>query len=273
MRIRSLVVTMAGVALAAGSVYASREFLQVQPATASIDPSAPALVSVVVASQDIPFGSTIEGHKLTTIQWPAEAVPAGTYSDFSILLPSEGNEPRRAKRPMAQGELILGTKVSDFGEKVTIGSTLEDGHRAMAIKVSAETAVGGFVTPGDRVDIVLTRGSGMDLQTLTVLQNIKIVGVDQTADELNETANVAKTVTVSVTPEEGQKLALVQKAGQLSLSLRGDKAGEDGPLDTVRLIDVLGDKSPVEEQVERNTVTVRRGATDIEEFSVKRADN
>ena len=58
---------MVGMAVAGASVYASREFLQVQPATASVDTSAPALVSVVVAGQDIPFGTTIEAHKLTTI--------------------------------------------------------------------------------------------------------------------------------------------------------------------------------------------------------------
>ena len=81
--------------------------MQVQPATASVDASAPALVSVVVAGQDIPFGTTIEAHKLTTIQWPADAVPPGTYRDFSTLLPADGTEPRRAKRAMSQGELVL----------------------------------------------------------------------------------------------------------------------------------------------------------------------
>ena len=68
MRLQSLLVIMLGMTLAGLSIYASRELLRVQPATASIDPSQPKLVSVVVAAQDIPFGAAIEARKLTTIQ-------------------------------------------------------------------------------------------------------------------------------------------------------------------------------------------------------------
>ncbi|MEO9825647.1 MAG: Flp pilus assembly protein CpaB [Paracoccaceae bacterium] len=268
MRIRSLMITMVGIALAGASVYASRELLQVQPATASNDPAAPRLVSVVVAGQDIPFGSTIEAHKLTTIQWPIDAVPLGTYEDFSELTPSRGLDPRRAKRAMAQGELVLATKVSEFGEKVTIVQTLGKNKRAMAINVNAQTSVGGFVTPGDTVDILLTQGSGGTLRAVTILQNVRIVGVDQQADEQNEQANVAKTVTVEVTPEEGQKLALAQRAGTLSLTLRTLDAVVDAPLDSIRLSDIIREKSPTEEGPKR-TVTVRRAGTDIQKVEVQ----
>lgn len=268
MRMRSLFVIMFGMALAGASVYASRELLQVQPATASIDPNEPALVSVVVAAQDIPFGTTIEGHKLTTIQWPAEAVPAGTFADFATLLPSNGNDPRRAKRAMAQGELVLANKVSAFGEKVTIVQTLGKNTRAMAIQVSAQTAVGGFVTPGDTVDIVLTQGSGGTLRAVTILQAIRVIGVDQQADELNETANIAKTITVEVTPEQGQKLALAQRAGTLSLSLRTLDAVVDEPLESIKLSDIIRDKSPTEEGP-KATIKVRRAGTNVSEVEVE----
>lgn len=268
MRMRSLMVTMVGIALAGASVYASRELLQVQPATASVDPNEPRLVSVVVAGQDIPFGSTIEAYKLTTIQWPTDAVPPGTFSDFSNLTPQSGSEPRRAKRAMAQGELVLANKVSDFGEKVTIVQTLGKNTRAMAINVNAQTSVGGFVTPGDTVDIVLTQGGGTNLRAVTILQNIRIIGVDQQADENNEQAAVAKTVTVEVSPEEGQKLALAQKAGTLSLSLRTLDAVVDEPLESIRLSDIIRDKSPTEEGPKR-TVKVRRAGTNITQVEVQ----
>lgn len=268
MRMRSLIMLMVGIALAGASVYASRELLQVQPATASVDANEPKLVSVVVAGQDIAFGTTIEAHKLTTIQWPIEAVPPGTFSDFSILTPQDGNEPRRAKRGMAQGELVTINKVSEFGEKVTIVQTLGKNSRAMAIKVSAQTAVGGFVTPGDAVDIVLTQGRGASLRAVTILQNIRIIGVDQQADEQNETANVAKTVTVEVTPEQGQKLALAQRAGTLSLSLRTLDEVVDEPLESIKLSDIIREKSPTEEGPKR-TVKVRRAGTNIQNVEVE----
>ncbi|MGI9388752.1 MAG: Flp pilus assembly protein CpaB [Boseongicola sp.] len=270
MRTRSLLITMFGMAIAGASVFASKELLQVQPATASIDTS-PGLVSVVVAGQDIPFGTTIEGHKLTTIMWPAEAVPPGTFADYNSLIPQRGNDPRRAKRAMAQGELVLANKVSDFGEKVTIVQTLGKNTRAMAIKVDAQTAVGGFVTPGDTVDIVLTQGNRESLRAVTILQNIRVIGVDQQADELDEAANIAKTVTVEVSPEQGQKLALAQRAGILSLSLRTLDSVVDKPLESIRLSDIIRDESPTEEGP-KSTVKVRRAATAISEVEVRERD-
>lgn len=272
MRIRSLIVTMVGIAVAGGSVYASKEFLAVEQATASADPTGPALVSVVVAGQDIPFGTPIEAHKLTTIQWPAEAVPAGVFTDYATLLGNDGLEPRRAKRAMAQGELVLATKVSEFGEKVTIVQTLRPGNRAVAISVNAQTSVGGFVTPGDHVDIVLTSNDRKGLRTVTILQNIRIVGIDQQADELNETAQVARTVTVEVSPEQGQKLALAQRAGQLSLALRNipqEGDAEDKPLDSIRLSDVLRERSPDENHGPKQVVRIRRANAAVEEYELE----
>ena len=270
MRVRSLLITMLGIAVAAASVYASREFLAVERATASAEKPTPALVSVVVASQDISFGSTIEAHKLTTIQWPAEAVPAGVYTEFAPLLPRDGEEPRRARRPFVKGELLLPAKLSDFGEKVTIGQTLKPGNRAMAISVNATTSVGGFVTPGDFVDVVLTSRDKRGLKATTILQKIRVIGVDQQSDELSERAQVARTVTVEVTPRQGQKLALAQRAGTLSLTLRNIGEVEEGEqeLDVIRLSDIIEDDAPVVTLPEpKQTVKVRRGSA-IEEVEL-----
>ncbi|MCV6595411.1 MAG: Flp pilus assembly protein CpaB [Silicimonas sp.] len=271
MRLQSLLVIMIGMALAGASIYASRELLQVRPATASIDGSTPKLVSVVVAGQDIAFGTPIEARKLTTIQWPVDAVPPGTFSDFSTLIPKNGEEPRRAKRAMAQGELVLSGKVSEFGEKVTIVQTLGKNTRAMAIKVNAQTAVGGFVTPGDAVDVVLTQGRGVQLRAVTILQNIRIIGVDQQADVLNDATNIAKTVTVEVTPEQGQKLALAQKAGTLSLSLRTLDDVVDKPIESIRLSDIIRDRSPTLEGP-RRTIKVNRAIGNSERVEVSDSD-
>jgi len=271
MRLRSVIITMVGMGLAGASLYASQELLRIKPATASIDSQSPALVRVVVAAQEIPFGSVIDGSVLTTIQWPAEAVPPGVFSEYSALLPEDINKPRRAKRAMAQGELILQSKVSELGEKVTITQTLAPGNRAMAIRVNAQTSVGGFVTPGDVVDVVLTTTDGGGLKALTILQGIRIVGVDQEAGEFSESASIAKTVTVEVTPEQGQKLALAQRAGTLSLSLRSLENQADKPIQSIRLSDILSD-GPVAAEDPRSTVMVRRGATALEEVEVKERD-
>jgi pilus assembly protein CpaB len=135
----------------------------------------------------------------------------------------------------------------------------------MSLTVNAQTGVGGFVTPGDEVDIVLTRGGGDEMRALTILQKIRVIGVDQRSDEQSDQAIVARTVTVEVTPEQGQKLALAQSAGMLSLSLRSLETEEDKPLEAVRLSDLLVEKSPVEDGAPKAVVRVRRGATEITE--------
>ena len=262
MRTRSIFVALLGLAVAGGSVFAAREFLNVTP-VAALNNEAPELVSVIVAGKDIPFGKEIEAHMLTTISWPRSAVPSGVFTDYSRLIPQDGQEARRAKRALSQGELLLMSKVSKFGEKVTIVQTLGVNTRAMAIKVDATTAVGGFVTPGDRVDIVMTQGKSTNMRAVTIMQNIRIIGVDQISDEQSNTPEVARTITVEITPAQGQKLALAQKAGSLSLSLRTLDAAIDEPLDSVRLSDLMREKSPVVEDKTTSTrIKVRRG-TDI----------
>ena len=182
MGIRSILVAVLGFAVAGGSAYVARETMNASRATAAADPAAE-LVSVVVAGRDIPFGQPIQAQMLQILAWPRSALPPGAMTDINQLLPQPGMPPRRATRAMAQGELLLASKLSDFGEKVTIVQTLGENTRAMAIKVDATTAVGGFVTPGDSVDILMTQGDGQALRAITILQNIRILGVDQQADE------------------------------------------------------------------------------------------
>lgn len=258
MRLSSLFTVVLGLAIAGGSAYMARDFLEAQSAKASASEDA-ALANVVVAGRDIAFGQALEPHLLTTIQWPRNAVPPGTFAEYTTLLPDPGEPPRRAKRAIAQGELILANKVSDFGEKVTIVQTLGPNHRAMAIKVDAETAVGGFVTPGDFVDVVLTQGREEKLRAVTILQNIRVIGVDQDANEQTDAPEIARTVTVEVTPEQGQTLALAQQAGKLSLTLRTLEASEDTPLESIRLSDVMREVSPVPDEGPSRTVKIRRG--------------
>lgn len=263
MGIRSIFVAFLGVAVAGGSAYGAREYLNGARAEAAVDPTA-ALVSVVIAGRDIPFGQTIQPQMLTTIPWPREALPPEAVTDIASLLAGPGQPPRRATHEMAQGDLILSSKVSDFGEKVTIVQSLGPNTRAMAIKVDAETAVGGLVTPGDTVDIVMTQGRDENLSAITILQNIRVVGVDQDTDENSDKPDVARTVTVEVTPDQGQKLALAQKAGALSLTLRTLDSVEDTPMRQIRLSDLLSDERPVEtaatvEEPVRTTIRVRRG--------------
>lgn len=268
MRFGSIFMALVGLGVAGGSVYAARHYLDITDADLA-RAEQPAVVSVIAAAQDIPFGHPIEAHMLTTISWPSESLPSGSFTDVTNVIPAPGNPPRRAKRALSQGELLIRSKVSDFGEKVTIVQTLGDNSRAMAIKVDAETAVGGFVTPGDFVDVVLTQGRNEELRAVTILQNIRVIGVDQSSDEEVDKPMLYRTVTVEVTPEQSQRLALAQEAGTLSLSLRSLENVVDEPLDSLRLSDLLREKSPVAENAAPSaTIRVRRGTDSVQEIEV-----
>jgi pilus assembly protein CpaB len=268
MGLRSIFVTILGISVAGGSAYGAREYLNGARAEATTDPAA-AFVTVVVASRDITFGQIITPQLLKTMSWPREALPSEAVTDLSSMLAAPGTPPRRATHQIAQGEIVLVSKVSDFGEKVTIVQSLGANTRAMAIKVDAETAVGGLVTPGDTVDIVMTQGQDALITATTILQNIRVVGVDQDTDETKQSPDVARTVTVEVTPEQGQKLALAQKAGALSLTLRTLDQVEDTPLKQIRLADLFNEERPVDvaapaapaAEPVRTTIRVRRANT------------
>lgn len=277
MRASSIVLALFGLAVAGGSAQLARELMTAPQADAA---SGSALVMVMTAASEIKRGDIIQPYMLHAQSWPATAVPAGSFADAAPLLPAEGGEPRRALRSLVAGEVIVEGKISGFGEKVTIAQSLSPNARAMAIKVDAVTAVGGFITPGDYVDVLLTRGNDATLMTDTILRNIRVVAVDQSDDELADKPDVAATVTVEVSAEQGQVIALAQNAGTLSLALRTPGSDDAKPIERLRLSDLVPETvaEPVVEAAAaiaapivvppRRTVVERRG-TDTQEVTLK----
>lgn len=282
MRITSIIVALVGLGVAAGSAQLARDLLVAPAATASSDK--PELVTIVTTSKEINRGDVLQAQHFTTQVWPRSALPVDAFTELAALLPPPDGKPRRALRSMVAGEVVLASKVSDFGEKVTIVQSITPGARAMSIKVDAVTAVGGLVTPGDFVDVLLTRGDNETLVTDTIMRKVKVLAVDQSSDELNEAPEVAATVTVEVTPEEGQILALAQRAGSLSLALRTPDTAEGPPIDRLRLSDLVPEPAPAPEPVveaaapvvaeapappPRKTVVIRRGTDAQEEVTLR----
>lgn len=272
MRLIPVLVAVAGLGVAAGSAQLARDLLLTPAAEAA---SGAGLATVVTASRDIRRGDVLQAQDFTVRSWPRDALPAEAFTQVAPLLPTADGPPRRATRPMVAGEVVLASKVSDFGEKITIVQSLAAGARAMAVKVDAVTAVGGLVTPGDFVDILLTRDDGGSLVTDTILRRIKVIAVDQSSDELTEVPDIAATVTVEVDPEQGQVLALAQRAGALSLALRTPDATDGPPVERLRLSDLIAGQAPAARAAPlalpvvavpspRRTVLERRGTDTLE---------
>lgn len=204
---------------------------------------AAASAHVVVAARPIELGQALTPNMLRLQAWPADALPEGAFTDVSALT---SGQPRVALRAIEPNEPILTSRISGEGGRATLSATIAEGHRAVAIRVNDVIGVAGFVLPGDFVDVLLTRDetsgyrSNQAMRTDLLIANVRVLAVDQTANESRNDPQVARAVTVEVTPEDAQKVALASEIGTLSLALRrADEAGA-APADqnTIRIQDL-----------------------------------
>jgi len=188
------------------------------------EPKAVAARTVVVAASPLRFGNPISAQALREVPWPQDAIPSGTFASIAELL-SHGK--RVVLAAIEPNEPILQSKITGPGERATLSAVIGSGMKAVTIRVNDVEGVAGFVLPGDRVDVLLTRqadrsaGNG---NSDVVLQNARVLAVDQIADDSTEKPTVAKAVTLEVDTFAAQKLSLAASVGALSLVLR--KAGE-----------------------------------------------
>jgi pilus assembly protein CpaB len=191
---------------------------------------------VLVAQRALPVGTIITADAVSFQGWPGELVKDAYYiegeADMTKLLGTVVRFPITAGQPLTQGSLVAP------GDRGFLAAALAPGMRAITIPVSAKTGVGGFVFPGDRVDLMLTQdvkgeGSGDSLRTAeTILRNLRVLATDQATDsevvDGKTVVHAFRTVTLEVTPRIAEKVAVAQEIGEISLSLRAiaDNQGE-----------------------------------------------
>jgi pilus assembly protein CpaB len=186
---------------------------------------------VVVAAQPIERGVALQAPLLKVVSYPADAVPADAFVSISQLTPP-ASQARLALRSLAANEPILAASISGPGGKLNLSTVVAPGMRAISLRSSDVAGVAGFVLPGDRVDILLTRAVGAKDEVTTVTQalaeDVLVLGVDQLSSQETDKPVVARAITVQVTPEQAQKIWLGQAVGAISFSLR--HVADDAPL-------------------------------------------
>lgn len=198
------------------------------------------LARIVVATQPIAFGDPLTTENVRLQNFPAGSVPQGAFRTINAAL--QGG--RVAVRPIVPGEPVLADKVSGADGRAVLAANLTEGMRAVSIPVNDVTGVSGFARPGDTVDVLLTRtmagdGAGaQDIMTDVILERVKVLAIDQVADEKNTEAKVGKTAVVEVDLFGAQKLALAGRLGTLSLALRNVENNQPSPLTTVTVRDL-----------------------------------
>lgn len=214
-------------------------------------------LEVLVAAKTLPAGSPVDDNNFKWQAWPKDSVFQGAIvreKDQKITEAAKG----KLRRELSINEPLTTTALTTAGKGNLLAASMDPGMRAVAIKVSAESMVGGFINPGDRVDVIVTfqvRLTGADSEAAedrisrhaseTVLENVRIMAIDQASTKEDNKAKVGRTVTLEVDAKGAEKLSLAAEMGDLSLALRA-----------------LGDETTA------HTKTSRDSTTDVEMSSV-----
>jgi len=175
-------------------------------------------VPVVVAAQPIARGIALQPGLLKVVRYPEGSVPPGALTDLN-----QAAGQRLVLRAFAPNEPILASRITTPGGKVNLSAAMTPGMRAVTFRSDDIAGVAGFVLPGDRVDVQLTRQAGEGQQamiTQVLAQNIKVLGVDQVTDDASDKPMVARAITLEVTQEQAQTIRLAQAVGSVALALR-----------------------------------------------------
>jgi pilus assembly protein CpaB len=221
---------------------------------------------VVVAAKEIVAGSILDAGLLKVVDWPKDSQIAGVAADKAQV------SGRVARYPLVPGEVILESKLAPQGTPGGLAGIIQNDKRAVTVKVDEASGVAGFVMPGNRVDVMLTMDRNEfkdDPMTQSVLQNILVLGKGQDIDQpkSGEKPQIVPTVTLEVTPEEGERLALAAKEGYITLALRGwteNVAVSTSGVKTSALMRASGKKSePVFEAPIDSHATPKRAGVEV----------
>jgi len=218
-------VLLVGIGLAGAAVYMAKDYIgQQQAQLARAEAAQSAIVpvkEVYVLNKRMRYGQRLSLDDVKKVRWPVEAIPEGAFTAEEELFPKGPDIKRSILRTMEPNEAVMAIKVTDPGQDAGVSSRLSPGKRAFAIRTDVTSGVSGFLRPGDRVDVYWTGRIGDGNVTKLIEVNVRLVAIDQSADEDRNSPTVARTVTVEVDPRQVAALAQAQSTGRLSLSLVG----------------------------------------------------
>lgn len=177
---------------------------------------------VVIATIEIPYGQKVEEHHVNLMTMPKAVVPGNIYSSTEEIVGKIANTPHLA------GEILRQERFVEHLEGSTLAAMISKNKRAITVRVDDVVGVGGFLLPGNRVDVLatkITKGKNKTISTDTILRNLKVLAVDQTASSEKNEPVIVRAVTLEMTPSEAETLVKARDEGRIQLALRN-------PLDT-----------------------------------------
>lgn len=203
----------------------------VEPPKTAVKVEEPKFTEVLVAKVDIPIGSTLTSNEIQWVKWPQELATAVLIQRSTRPNAIEELKEFFTRQPFYAQEPIREEKlVKRFGSGF-LAAVLPSGKRAMAISIDSRGAssAGGFISPGDFVDVISTvknedtksNSEEDSYKSTTVLFNIRVLAIGQQVQEKNgERVVLGETATLELTPEQTEQVTLLQRKGTLALTLR-----------------------------------------------------
>jgi pilus assembly protein CpaB len=233
-------VAVLGIAIGAGVLAAvlALNLTSRRPATPQVVGAPPPVetTDVLVARKDILTGTKISADSVGWEPWPSK----GVSSKF-LTKTNDPEADQKVAGAFARSTFFEGEPISDAKlirtDQGFMSAILPEGKRAVATRIAADTSAGGFILPNDRVDVIMTRqapngaGGGTEYITETILNNVRVLAIDQTIEEKDgEKVVVGQTATLELTPQQAQILTVAQQmSDRLTLALRSIADASDKP--------------------------------------------
>lgn len=218
---RTATLFVLSVAFAVGAAWIANNWIAAQQPNATAKGES-AGTPVVMAALQIPYGHTIEERHLKVVSMPDAIAPSNSFRSTEELVGKVSTV------FILPEEVIRKERVAAHLEGATLAALIEPNMRAMTVRVDDVVGVAGFLLPGNKVDVIATRKVGKSVVSETVLKDIKVLAVDQTARTEKNEPVVVRAVTLEVEPKQAESLAKARDEGRIQLTLR-NPLEEDQP--------------------------------------------
>lgn len=182
--------------------------------------------NVVVAAVEIPFGTMVEAQHVSLVRMPKATAPDDAFDATEKVVG------KIATFQMLRGDIVRGARMAEHLGGSTLASLIEAEKRAVAVRVDDVVGVAGFLLPGNRVDVLATKrmGSSNQAESKTILEDLRVLAVDQTASTDKTQPVVVRSVTLEMMPEEAEILVKAMAEGRLQLALRNPLDNQKKPV-------------------------------------------
>ncbi len=243
MNSRFLIMLIIALILAGGAALIAKRWVESQTGNLPVN-AEQSTVQVYVAATNIPFATQINDGQIKLIAWPKDNVPSEAYTEEDIKKDPKSLIGKVAQRDFYTDEIFLKPQIKEHPGGSTLSALIKEGNRAISVRVDDVAGVAGFILPNNKADILVTgtnnkivcqsTGRGYKIvpfatvsqsETYTLLPNIKILAIDQTASTEQDKPAVVRALTLEVTPKEAECLVQAMRTGALQFTLRN-------PMDT-----------------------------------------